>query len=102
MIGDLKSTNARLGQQLVERANELGEVSKKLAEKERNEKHAVAKIANATAQAKAAAKAHYAPLVALSRTIAVAAGHIIEGSRPPESTNGPKDASGVPVPESAN
>ena len=80
MIDDLKATNARLGQQLVERVNGLKEVHQKLAEEERNEKHAVAKIATATAQAKAAALAKYAPLVALSRTIAIAAGHIIEGS----------------------
>ena len=101
-IGSLRTTNARLSQQLVERANEISQVSTKLAEKERNEKHVVARIATATAQAKAAAKAQYAPLVALSRTIAVAAGHITEGSGPPESTNGPRDGSGVPVPESAS
>ena len=76
MIDDLKATNARLGQQLLERVNELKEVHQKLAEEERNEKHVVAKIVTATAQAKAAALAQCAPLVALSRTIAVAAGHI--------------------------
>ena len=54
----------------------MKEVHQKLAEEERNEKHVVAKIVTATAQAKAAALAQCAPLVALSRTIAVAAGHI--------------------------
>ena len=78
-------------------------MSKRLAEKECNEKHVVARIATATAQAKTAALAQYAPLVALSRSIAVATGHITEGSGPPESTNDPcRDAGGVPVPDSAN
>ena len=101
LVGRLQTENARLSQQLKEKASEIAQVSTKLAEKERNEKHVVAQIANATAQAKAAAKAQYAPLVALSRTIAVAAGHIIEGSGP-QSANKPNDARGVPVPESAS
>ena len=57
MIDDLKATNARLSQQLFERGKESNEVHKKHAEKERNEKHVVARIATATAQAKAAALA---------------------------------------------
>ena len=53
MIDGLKATNARLSQQFFERGKELIEVNEKLAEKERNERHVVARIATAAAQAKA-------------------------------------------------
>ena len=104
LITELKAENAKLSLLIKEKDLVCATLQNKLLEKERNEKHALAKIAQATAQAQAAALEKYAPLVALSRTLAITAGHTVLDHK---SAGGPRSAaapsaSAVPVPESAN
>ena len=104
LINQLKEISASLKQQFDEKIKAMQEVSKKLLEKTRNEAHALAQIETAKQQAKADAKAYYAPLVAQVQSLAITAGHISPQTGRPESTNGPqaRDARPVPPPASAD
>ena len=74
----------------------------KLQEKERNEKHVLSQIANLTAQAQAAALEKYAPMIALSRSLAISTGHIVVDPGAPKSTSRPhNNANAVSIPDSA-
>jgi len=102
LINSQKEISASLKQQLDEKIKAMQEVSKKLIEKTRNESHALAQIETAKQQAKADAKAHYAPLVAQVRSLAITAGHISQQTGRPESTNRPPAADARPVPPPAS
>jgi hypothetical protein len=101
LINEQKEISASLKHQLDEKIKAMQEVSNKLLEKTRNEAHALAQIETAKQQAKADAKAHYAPLVAQVRSLAITAGHISQQIGRPESTNRP-DARPVAPPAAAD